>query len=187
MNADEFIKQYMTTEASLDYVWSKAQAIASEYDINLSSFNEEDTKSLNIANAQFIAGEIDKGNAGLAVGGNGGGQLATTDETKGKKNKKNTPATTNSNQGIENLKVAVQNLRATVANESDAMYEMSDRKSTEVENAAAARIVNRYKQISPNIVSKVSAGLQEYADESASFRGQIGSIFDEAFADIVNN
>ena len=121
----------------------------------------------------------------MAVTGSSG-QLATTDETKEKKNKKNTPATTN-NQGIENLKIAVQNLRATVANESDAMYEMSDRKSTEVENAAAARIVNRYKQISPNIVSKVSAGLQEYADESASFRGQIGSIFDEAFADIVNN
>jgi hypothetical protein len=116
---------------------------------------------------------------------NGGGGLATVEP--GKKGKKSTPATTNNNQGVENLKIAVQNLRAAVANESDAMYEMSDRKSTEVENAAAARIVNRYKQISPNIVSKVSAGLQEYANESATFRGQIGSIFDEAFADIVNN
>jgi hypothetical protein len=186
MNADEFIKQYMTTEASLDYVWSKAQAIASEYGINLSSSSEEDPKSLNIANAQFIAGEIDKENAGLVVA-ESSGQLAITEGTKNKKNKENTPAATTNNQGIENLRVAVQNLKTTVASESDAMYEMSNRKSCQVEDAAAARIVNRYKQISPNIVSKVSAGLQEYADESASFRGQIGSIFDEAFADIVNN
>ena len=178
MTVADLVKSFMKSEMTVEVVWEKTQAICSQYGI--------DPAALDDANAQFVAGEIDKENGGLTVG-NGGGQLATTDEAKGKKNKKNTPTTTNSNQGIENLKVAVQNLRATVANESDAMYEMSDRKSTEVENAAAARIVNRYKQISPNIVSKVSAGLQEYADESASFRGQIGSIFDEAFADIVNN
>jgi hypothetical protein len=178
MTVADLVKSFMKSEMTIETVWEKTQAICGQYGI--------DPAALDDANAQFVAGEIDKENAGLAIAGNSG-QLATTDETKGKKNKKNTPATTNSNQGIENLKVAVQNLRATVANESDAMYEMSDRKSSEVENAAAARIVNRYKQISPNIVSKVSAGLQEYADESASFRGQIGSIFDEAFADIVNN
>ena len=178
MTVADLVKSFMKTEMSVEQVWEKTQAICAIYSI--------DPAALDDANAQFVAGEIDKENGDLTVGGNSG-QLATTDETKGKKNKKNSPATTTSNQGIENLKVAVQNLRATVANESDAMYEISDRKSTEVENAAAARIVNRYKQISPNIVSKVSAGLQEYADESASFRGQIGSIFDEAFADIVNN
>lgn len=177
MTVVDLVKGFMKSEMTVEVVWEKTQAICFQYGI--------DPAALDDANAQFVAGEIDKENAGLAVTGSSG-QLATTDETKEKKNKKNTPATTN-NQGIENLKIAVQNLRATVANESDAMYEMSDRKSTEVENAAAARIVNRYKQISPNIVSKVSAGLQEYADESASFRGQIGSIFDEAFADIVNN
>lgn len=171
----DLVKSFMKSEVSVDIVWEKTQSICGQYGI--------DPAALDDANAQFVAGEIDKENGGLAVSENNG-QLATADEPKSKKNKK---ITTTSNQGIENLKVAVQNLRATVANESDAMYEMSDRKSSEVENAAAARIVNRYKQISPNIVSKVSAGLQEYADESASFRGQIGSIFDEAFADIVNN
>lgn len=176
MNLDEFIKQYVKSDFSLEQVWTKAQEIASQYGIDLNSLDE--------ANAQFIAGEIDAGSNSLAVPQNNGGGLATVEA--GKKGKKNTPVTTNQ-EGIENLKVAVQNLRAAVASESEAMYEMSDRKSSEVEDAAAARIVNRYKQISPNIVSKVSAGLQEYANESATFRGQIGSIFDEAFADIVNN
>ena len=176
MNLDEFIKQYVKSDLPLEQVWTKAQEIASQYGIDLNSLDE--------ANAQFIAGEIDAASAGLAVPQNNGGGLATVET--GKKGKKNTPVTTNQ-EGIENLKVAVQNLRAAVASESEAMYEMSDRKSSEVEDAAAARIVNRYKQISPNIVSKVSAGLQEYANESATFRGQIGSIFDEAFADIVNN
>jgi hypothetical protein len=178
MNLDEYIKQFVKSDLSLEQVWTKAQEIASQYGIDLNSLDE--------ANAQFIAGEIDAASAGLAVPqNNGGGGLATVEESK--KGKKNTPAITNNNQGVENLKIAVQNLRAAVASESEAMYEMSDRKSSEVEDAAAARIVNRYKQISPNIVSKVSAGLQEYANESATFRGQIGSIFDEAFADIVNN
>jgi|688.fasta_scaffold258136_4 poly-gamma-glutamate capsule biosynthesis protein CapA/YwtB (metallophosphatase superfamily) len=180
MTVADLVKSLMKSEMSIEQVWEKTQAICTQYDI--------DPAALDDANAQFVAGEIDKENAGFGLTTvENNGQLATNEEPKAKKNKKNTPATTTSNQGIENLKVAVQNLRATVANESDAMYEISDRKSTEVENAAAARIVNRYKQISPNIVSKVSAGLQEYADESASFRGQIGSIFDEAFADIVNN
>ena len=178
MTVADLVKSFMKSDMPVDQVWEKTQAICAQYGI--------DPAALDDANAHFVAGEIDKENANLAVTGSGG-QLATTEGTKDKKNKKNTPAATTNNQGIENLKIAVQNLRATVANESDAMYEMSDRKSAEVENAAAARIVNRYKQISPNIVSKVSAGLQEYADESASFRGQIGSIFDEAFADIVNN
>lgn len=178
MNLDEYIKQFVKSDLSLEQIWAKAQEIAQIYSIDLTTLDE--------ANAQFIAGEIDAAaSSGLAVPeNNGGGGLATVEPNK--KGKKNTPATTN-NQGVENLKIAVQNLRAAVASESEAMYEMSDRKSAEVEDAAAARIVNRYKQISPNIVSKVSAGLQEYADESASFRGQIGSIFDEAFADIVNN
>jgi len=177
MNLDEFIKQFVKADLSLEQVWMKAQEIASQYGIDLNSLDE--------ANAQFIAGEIDAASAGLAVPQNNGGGLATVETNK--KGKKNTPATTNNNQGVENLKIAVQNLRAAVASESEAMYEMSDRKSSEVEDAAVSRIVNRYKQISPNIVSKVSAGLQEYANESATFRGQIGSIFDEAFADIVNN
>lgn len=176
MNLDEYIKQFVKSDLSLEQVWAKAQEIAGVYSIDLSNLDE--------ANAQFIASEIDAANTGLAVPENNGSGLATVEPNK--KGKKNTPAITN-NQGVENLKIAVQNLRAAVASESEAMYEMSDRKSAEVEDAAAARIVNRYKQISPNIVSKVSAGLQEYADESASFRGQIGSIFDEAFADIVNN
>ena len=176
MTVADLVKSFMKSDMPVDQVWEKTQVICAQYGI--------DPAALDDANAQFVAGEIDKENAGLVVGNNGG-QLATNEE-KGKKNKKNTSATT-SNQGIENLKIAVQNLKTTVASESDAMYEMSDRKSSEVEDAAAARIVNRYKQISPNIVSKVSAGLQEYAGESAFFRGQIGSIFDEAFADIVNN
>ncbi|MFY7885469.1 MAG: hypothetical protein ACOVOV_11580 [Dolichospermum sp.] len=178
MTVADLVKSFMKSEMSVETVWEKTQAICTQYGI--------DPDTLDNANAEFVAGEIDRENPGLAVIENNG-QLATNEETKGKKRKKDTPATTTSNQGIENLKVAVQNLRAAVANESDAMYEMSDRKSSQVEDAAAARIVNRYKQISPNIVSKVSAGLQAYADESASFRGQIGSIFDEAFADIVNN
>lgn len=176
MTVADLVKSFMKSEMTVEVVWEKTQAICAQYGI--------DPATLDDANAQFVAGEIDKENAGLAVTGSTG-QLATNEEPKGKKNKKNTPATINS-QGVESLKPAVQNLKTAVAGEADAMVQVFDQKSSQVENAVTARIMNRCKQINPNIIAKVSAELQEYTSESASFRGQIGSIFDEAFADIVN-
>lgn len=177
MTVADLVKSFMKSEMSLEQVWEKTQAICTEYDI--------DPATIDDANAQFIAGEIDKENAGLAVTGSSGQLVAINEEPNEKKNKKSTPATIN-NQGVESLKPAVQNLKTAVAGEADAMVQVFDQKSSQVENAVTARIMNRCKQINPNIIAKVSAELQEYTSESASFRGQIGSIFDEAFADIVN-
>lgn len=176
MTVAELVKGFMSSDISVEEVWEKTQAICAIYGI--------DPNTLDEANAQFIAGEIDKENVSLAVSGSGGGLAVAEDN--GKKKKKNTPATTNNNQGVESLKPAVQNLKTAVAGEADAMVQVFDQKSSQVEDAVTARIMNRCKQINPNIIAKVSAELQEYTSESASFRGQIGSIFDEAFADIVN-
>lgn len=178
MTVADLVRQYLKvrTNISDDDLWILIQDVvqANGFDIN----------AIDEAYAELIAEEIDKSANNLSVSASEqSGGLAVAAPSNGKKSKPNL-----ANQGnIDTLKIAVQNLRTAVANESNAMYEMSNTKSTEVEDAAAERIVNRYKQIPSNIVAKVSAGLQEYADESASFRGQIGSIFDEAFADIVNN
>ena len=178
MTVVDLVRQYLKvrTDISDADLWVLVQQMAESLGIDVNAIDD--------AYGQLIADEIDKAGVGLSVTENS--SLSIVEEPKnGKKNKRNTPATTN-NQGIEDLKPAVQNLKTAVAGEANAMVQVFDQKSSQVEDAVTARIMNRCKQINPNIIAKVSAELQGYTSESASFRGQIGSIFDEAFADIVN-
>lgn len=179
MTVVEFIRQYLKVRVDIsnDDLWNEIQSIAQQLGVDLNSVDE--------AYAQLIAEEVDKNTSDLAVSETANTSAITPTENGKKKGKKQAIQPTQS-QSVDSLKPAVQNLKTAVAGEADAMVQVFDQKSSQVEDAVTARIMNRCKQINPNIISKVSAELQEYTNESASFRTEIGSIFDEAFADIVS-
>jgi hypothetical protein len=81
----------------------------------------------------------------------------------------------------------VANLKTAVEQESTAMLSVFDAKAQQVENAVAAKILDRCKAINPNIISLVSNELEGYTRDSASFREQIGQIFDETFAGLLGD
>jgi hypothetical protein len=176
MNLDEFIKQYVKSDLSLEQVWTKAQEIASQYGIDLNSLDE--------ANAQFIAGEIDAASAGLAVPQNNGGGLATVET--GKKGKKNTPAT-NDSQQAQTLKPAVIGLRNAIESEVTGLSNAFDTEFTKNEKKAARKITERAKQFAPNVVNYVAEELEGYKADSQIFHGQITGVIEEAFGGFFDN
>jgi hypothetical protein len=176
MNLDEFIKQFVKADLSLEQVWMKAQEIASQYGIDLNSLDE--------ANAQFIAGEIDAASAGLAVPQNNGGGLATVET--GKKGKKNTPAT-NDSQQAQTLKPAVIGLRNAIESEVTGLSNAFDTEFTKNEKKAARKITERAKQFAPNVVNYVAEELEGYKADSQIFHGQITGVIEEAFGGFFDN
>jgi hypothetical protein len=178
MTVADLVKAWMKTEMSVEQVWEKTQAICGQYGI--------DPAALDDANAQFVAGEIDKENGGLTVGGNSG-QLATTEETKGKKNKKNTPATTNDSQQAQTLKPAVIGLRNAIESEVSGLSNAFDQEFTKNERKAAQKITERAKQFAPNVVNYVAEELEGYKADSEVFHGQITGIIQEAFGGFLDN
>lgn len=179
MTVVDFIRQYLKVRVDIsnDDLWNEIQSIAQQLGVDLNSVDE--------AYAQLIAEEVDKNASGLAVS-EAANTSAITPTENGKKNGKKQASQPTQSQSVESLKPAVQNLKTAVADEAEAMVSVFDQKSSQVEDAVTSRIMARCKQINPNIISKVSQELQEYTNESASFRGQIGSIFDETFADLIN-
>ena len=178
MTVADLVKSFMKSEMTAEVVWEKTQAICSQYGI--------DPAALDDANAQFVAGEIDKENGGLTVG-NGGGQLATTDETKGKKNKKNTPATTNDSQQAQTLKPAVIGLRNAIESEVSGLSNAFDQEFTRNERKAAQKITERARQFAPNVVNYVAEELEGYKADSEVFHGEITGIIQEAFGGFLDN
>jgi hypothetical protein len=172
MNIDEYVKSFVNAEVPLDYVWEQTQKISSEMGIDLQNGLDEPT-------ARFIAEEIDK----VASG-----SLAARPEAAMTIEKKKTKKEKNANNGsVEKLKPAVANLKTAVEQESTAMLSVFDAKAQQVENAVAAKILDRCKAINPNIISLVSNELEGYTRDSASFREQIGQIFDETFAGLLGD
>lgn len=173
MNIDEYVKSFVSSEVPLDYIWEQTQKISSEMGIDLQHGLDEPT-------ARFIAEEIDKiSSASLAARP----EAAIAIEKKKTKKEK-----TNANNGsVEKLKPAVGNLKTAVEQESTAMLSVFDAKAQQVENAVAAKILDRCKAINPNIISLVSSELEGYTRDSASFREQIGQIFDETFAGLLGD
>lgn len=177
MNLDEYIKQFVKSDLSLEQVWTKAQEIAGVYSIDLSNLDE--------ANAQFIAGEIDAAaSSGLAVPENNGGGLATVET--GKKGKKNTPAT-NDSQQAQTLKPAVIGLRNAIESEVSGLSDAFDSEFTKNERKAARKITERAKQFAPNVVNYVAEELEGYKADSQIFHGQITGIIEEAFGGFFDN
>jgi hypothetical protein len=175
MTVADLVESHMKTEMPVEQVWEKTQTICAQYGI--------DPAALDDANAQFVAGEIDKENAGLAVTGSGG-QLATNEE-KGKKNKKNTPATTNDSQ--QTLKPAVIGLRNAIESEVSGLSNAFDQEFTKNERKAAQKITERAKQFAPNVVNYVAEELEGYKADSEVFHGQITGIIQEAFGGFLDN
>lgn len=178
MNLDEYIKQFVKTDLSLEQIWMKAQEIATTYGIDLTTLDE--------ANAQFIAGEIDAAaSSGLAVPeNNGGGGLATVEPNK--KGKKNTPAT-NDSQQAQTLKPAVIGLRNAIESEVSGLSDAFDSEFTKNERKAARKITERAKQFAPNVVNYVAEELEGYKADSQIFHGQITGIIEEAFGGFFDN
>lgn len=185
MSVFDLIKPYLKNGISDEQLAAKAESIANEVGINLASIYNEETNTFDEATARFIAEEVDKSNNLPAVINNDT-QLATTEpKKKGKKSEISNTNTLNTN-GVEALRPAVQNLKAAVESETKEIIQVFDSNCGRVESAVTAKIMQRCQQINPNIIAKVSSELEGYTNQSASFRQQIGSIFDEAFEDIIN-
>lgn len=186
MSVFDLIKPLLKNPISDEQLVAKAQSIANEVGINLDSLFDSVANTYDKATVEFIANEVDKANNLPAVISNNDTQLATTEpKKKGKKSEisnTNTPSTI----GVETLRPAVQNLKVAVESETKEIIQVFDSNCGKVENAVTAKIMQRCQQINPNIIAKVSSELEGYTNQSASFRQQIGSIFDEAFSDIIN-
>ena len=177
MTVADLVKSFMNSEMSVEEVWEKTQAICAIYGI--------DPNTLDEANAQFIAGEIDKENAGLAVSGNGGG--LTVAEDNGKKKKKNTPVATNNSQQAQTLKPAVIGLRNAIESEVAGLSNAFDSEFTKHEKNAAQKITQRAKRFAPNVVNYVAEELEGYKADSEIFHGQITGIIEEAFSGFLDD
>ncbi len=185
MNVFDLIKQYLTNPISDEQLIAKAQSIANEVGIDLNSLFDSVANTYDKATVEFIANEVDKANNLPAVVNNDT-QLATTEpKKKGKKSEISNTNAPNTN-GVEALRPAVQNLKTAVESETKEIIQVFDSNCGRVESAVTAKIMQRCQQINPNIIAKVSSELEGYTNQSASFRQQIGSIFDEAFEDIIN-
>ena len=186
MNVFDLIKQYLKNPISDEQLAVKTQSIANEVGVDLVAIYNAEANTFDEATARFIAEEVDKSNNLPAVVNSNDTQLATTEpKKKGKKSEisnTNTPSTI----GVEALRPAVQNLKTAVESETKEIIQVFDSNCGRVESAVTAKIMQRCQQINPNIIAKVSSELEGYTNQSASFRQQIGSIFDEAFEDIIN-
>ena len=173
MNIDEYVRSFMNSEVPLDYVWEQTQKISSEMGIDLRNELDE-------ATARFIAEEIDKV-ASASLAARPEAAIAVEKKKTSKKEK------TTNNGSVERLKPAVGNLKTAVEEESTAMLAVFNNKAQQVENAVAAKILDRCKAINPNIISLVSEELECYTRDSASFLEQIGQIFEETFAGLLGD
>ena len=185
MNVFDLIKQYLKNPISDEQLAVKTQSIANEVGVDLAAIYNAEANTFDEATARFIAEEVDKANNLPAVINNDT-QLATTEpKKKGKKSEISNTNMPNAN-GVEALRPAVQNLKTAVESETKEIIQVFDSNCGRVESAVTAKIMQRCQQINPNIIAKVSSELEGYTNQSASFRQQIGSIFDEAFEDIIN-
>ena len=171
----DLVKRFMNSEMPVEQVWERTQAICNVYGIDPTSLDE--------ANAQFIAGEIDKENASLAISDNS--SRLTVTEDNGKKRKSKSIAANNSQ--AETLKPAVIGLRDAIESEMAGLSEAFDSTFTEKEKRAAQQITQRARQFAPNVVNYVAAELEGYRADSEIFHGQITGIIEEAFSGFLDD
>ena len=181
MTVVDVIRQYLKirTDISDDQLWKEIQAIASE-------LGYQDLTILTEAENRMIAEEVDKNVSGLATVENNG-QLTAAEETKGKKNKKNTPAPPSDSQQAQTLKPAVIGLRNAIESEVSGLSNAFDQEFTKNERKAAQKITERAKQFAPNVVNYVAEELEGYKADSEVFHGQITGIIQEAFGGFLDN
>jgi hypothetical protein len=176
----DLIKEKMQVDLPVDQVWELTKKLANDQpDLYI------DLNAIDDAIAGLIATELDKTYGGLTVGGNSG-QLAVAEESDGKKkNKKNTPATTN--DSAQTLKPAVIGLRNAIESEVSGLSKAFDEEFTKNEKKAAQKITERAKRFAPNVVNYVAEELEGYKADSEVFHGQITGIIQEAFGGFLDN
>ena len=172
MTVADLVKSFMKSEMSVEQVWEKTQTICGQYGI--------DPAALDDANAQFVAGEIDKENSGLAVGG-GSGQLAVADQAGDKRKKKKSDSTANNSDPIERLIPVIKDLHTTVSTQTGAMKDIVRRKVEEKKNSAVEELLALTDGINEEILLDFTKGLEARSQETKSFLDRFEGAFDEAW------
>jgi len=174
MTVADLVKSFMSLDMPVEQVWEKTQYICGQYGI--------DPAALDDANAQFVAGEIDKENAGLAVIENNG-QLATTEENNSKKGKKkNVPTNTSANSDpIERLIPVIKDLHSTVSAQTGAMKDIVRRKVEQKKNLAVEELLSLTDGINEEILLDFTKGLEARSQETQSFLERFEEAFNEAW------
>lgn len=179
MTVVDLVRQYLKvkTDISDADLWVLVQQIAESLFIDVDAIDD--------AYGELIAGEIDKVGGGLSVTENS--SLSIVEESKnGKRSKKNTPAT-NDSQQAQTLKPAVIGLRNAIESEVTGLSNAFDTEFTKNEKKAARKITERAKQFAPNVVNYVAEELEGYKADSQIFHGQITGIIEEAFGGFFDN
>jgi hypothetical protein len=176
MTVADLVKSFMESEMSVETVWEKTQAICAQYGI--------DPATLDDANAEFVAKEIDRENAGLAVIEDSG-QLATTvttEENSSKKKKKNVPTNTSANSDpIERLIPVIRDLHSTVSAQTGAMKDIVRGKVQQKKNSVVEELLSLTDSINEEILLDFTKGLEERAQATQSFLERFKGAFDEAW------
>ena len=174
MTVLDLVRAYIKTRISIDddTLWNEIQVIAQSLGIDLNSVDE--------TYAKLIAEKVDGNAQNLVVAEN-----STSGNIESKK-KKRTSATVTQPGSVQELKPAVLNLKNVIEGRANTLIDVFDDTTSSVEGAVAARLANRYNNFDGNVIQILQNKLNERNGDPATFRQSIGSIFDEAFADIIN-
>ena len=174
MTVLDLVKTYLKTRVSIDddTLWNEIAAIAQSLGIDLNSVDE--------TYAELIAERIDGNAQNLVVSEN------STSGIEASKKKKRTPATVTQAGSVQELKPAVLDLKNVIEGRANTLIDVFDNTTSSVEGAVAARLANRYNNFDGNVIQILQNKLNERNGDPATFRQAIGSIFDQAFADIIN-
>jgi hypothetical protein len=175
MTVLDLVRTYLKTRRSIDddTLSSEIQLIAQSLNIDLNFVDE--------AYAELIAERIDGNTQNLAVTEN-----STSGNIEVSKKKKRTPATVTQTGSAQELKPAILNLKNVIESRANTLIDVFDNTTSSVEGAVADRLANRYNNFDGNVIQILQDKLNQRNGDTATFRHQIGSIFDEAFADIIN-
>lgn len=174
MTVVDLVRQYLKvkTDISDADLWVLVQQIAESLGIDVNAIDD--------AYGQLIADEIDKTGGGLSVTENN--SLSIVEEPKnGKKNKRNTPATTNNSDPIERLIPVIKNLHTTVSTQTGAMKDIVRRKVEETKNLEVEELLALTDGINEEILLDFTKGLEARSQETKSFLDRFEKAFDEAW------
>ena len=175
MTVLDLVRTYLKTRISIDdhTLWNEIQVIAQSLGIDLNSVDQ--------TYAELIAEKVDANAQNLVVAEN-----STSGNIEVSNKKKRTPATVAQSGSVQELKPAVLNLKNVIEGRANTLIDVFDDTTSTVEGVVADRMANRYNNFDGNVIQILQDKLNQRNGDAATFRQTIGSIFNEAFADIVN-
>lgn len=174
MTVVDLVRQYLKvkTDISDADLWVLVQQMAESLGIDVNAIDD--------AYGQLIADEIDKAGGGLSVTENN--SLSIVEESKnGKKNKRNTPATTDNSDPIERLIPVIKDLHTTVSAQTGAMKDIVRRKVQQKKVSAVQELLALTDGINEEILLDFTKGLEAKSQETKSFLDRFEKAFDEAW------